>query len=307
MHDLHISNNANYDVNEMEPLLPLQLRQYKWSQHRNHILAIPMAEEAQTAETFIILQQESEIKPASIVEVGRDPKIRPFLRLIQSRPIFFETRHLKIPLLENDKTKRKLIKRRRDRVQVAAHQLANLLLSKNNYHHLRRLERLVEEQGTVAHLLQGTTWRQILRTDNILLPYQTFFWYRASVGRLSFFNTATKVPNGGCHICPDEKESTEHLFWDCELAQKVWQRLLQEWTGTKTSRRQLATNKPNIFQRRPPVEALRYRYASLIDQGASMEEIVTAWTKPGLFSRPPWRPISGQSAMTEYTTTSNNR
>jgi hypothetical protein len=105
---------------------------------------------------------------------------------------------------------------------VAAHQLANLLLSKNNHHHLQRLERLAEEQGTVAHLLQGTTWRQIWRTDNILLPYQTFFWYRASVGRLSFFNPATKVPHGRYHFCPEEKESTEHLLWDCELAQKVW-------------------------------------------------------------------------------------
>jgi hypothetical protein len=64
------------------------------------------------------------------VEVGQDPAVTHFVQLIQSRPIYFETRRLEVPLLENEKIKRKIIKRKQERVKVAAHRLTTLFLYK---------------------------------------------------------------------------------------------------------------------------------------------------------------------------------
>ena len=129
----------------------------------------------------------------------------------------------------------------------------------------------------MATLLQGTTWRKIWSTDSLLLPYQTFFWYRATTGRLSFYNPTTQAPRGICQLCQTQSESTEHLLWDCVIAKKVWQQLHSKWTGVNTSKQQLQTIKINIFQRQPPAVAVRNRYADREHQGASPEDIMEAW------------------------------
>ena len=270
-------HRADYDIHGLEPLVPLQLQQYQWKETGKYILATPHQESQRTSESFIVLEQSNELKPARIVELGQDPKIQHYSQLLQSRPIYFETRKIKIPLLENPQSKKQLVTKLRDRTQLARRQLARLLFKNTKQVQTKRLDLLAEDPRSVAAILQRSTWRKIWSTDHILLPYQTFFWYRLTTGRLSFYNPESKDPRGKCHLCEGKSENTEHLLWDCVLAKKVWQQLHSKWTGINTSRSQLDSIKQNIFQREPPAVTVRYRYTVNESQGTSTADKVEAW------------------------------
>ena len=270
-------HRANYLVDEVEPIKSLQLNHYRWIRQENYILASPTDASQRTMETFLIVKIPTELQPACIVEVGQDPRSQHFAQLVRARPLYFETSQLKIPLLETSHSQNRLLKRHRDRGSVAYQQLA-LLAQEHNTRKLQdRITQLGKIEGTVKSLLLGTTWKQIWKTDGILLPYQTFFWYRASTGRLSFYNPSD--PKRICQLCPGKQESTEHLLWDCVLARRVWQQLQQKWTGTRTSKSQLTTIKLNIFQRQPPAETVRYRYTKPHEEMASPNDILMAWNE----------------------------
>eukprot|EP00644_Phytophthora_capsici_P003453 jgi/Phyca11/549079/estExt2_Genewise1Plus.C_PHYCAscaffold_310143 len=99
---------------------------------------------------------------------------------------------------------------------------------------------------------------QLWAHSNELTEYQVWVNYRLAVRQLNLFH-ADRPRNICCRqlpACAKEKETLEHLFWDCPCAQACWRRLIQHWTGEFWADQELECFQPNCANRQaPPLSA----------------------------------------------------
>ena len=98
-----------YDAKEREPLPILQLDRYRWSHQGKYIVAVPKQPERATEENFLIVDPREDVQPATIIDEGQDNQAQHFIKIVKSRPLYFETKTTTIPLLETKASQRKLI------------------------------------------------------------------------------------------------------------------------------------------------------------------------------------------------------
>jgi hypothetical protein len=80
--------------------------------------------------------------------------------------------------------------------------------------------------------------------------------YRIAVRQLNLFNDGrNRKDDNSCRQleqCAGQKETLEHIFWDCPCAQACWQIMISHWTGEQWAPRHLAHFQWNCANRKAP-------------------------------------------------------
>ncbi|EGZ11078.1 hypothetical protein PHYSODRAFT_519249 [Phytophthora sojae] len=98
--------------------------------------------------------------------------------------------------------------------------------------------------SSLNHAAQASEWQAaaLLQTPKEvwdhrgeLTEYQVWVSYRIAVRQLNLYHSDRARDNSCRKLldCQGQKETMEHLFWECPCAQVCWQKLICHWTGVR--------------------------------------------------------------------------
>eukprot|EP00644_Phytophthora_capsici_P003090 jgi/Phyca11/541570/estExt2_Genewise1Plus.C_PHYCAscaffold_70273 len=83
--------------------------------------------------------------------------------------------------------------------------------------------------------------KQLWAHNNELTAYQVWVSYRVALRQLNLYHDGRSLDNScrKLQCCHGQKETLEHILWDCPCAQACWQKLVCHWTGEQWTLQQL--------------------------------------------------------------------
>ncbi|KAK1943976.1 hypothetical protein P3T76_005372 [Phytophthora citrophthora] len=100
---------------------------------------------------------------------------------------------------------------------------------------------------------------QIWQIDGVLTDYQRWTLYRICTRTLNLYHEGWPE-NRQCtyQMCTKNKETIEHIVWECSRAQDVWQEWLPKWLGHYPHREELDRLIPHLASRTAPTVSPKF-------------------------------------------------
>ena len=97
---------------------------------------------------------------------------------------------------------------------------------------LLRLQQSAERNERYCAALHQTP-TELWRHRNAITEYQVWVCYRMALHQLNLYSSGREL-NNCCRklpVCRGQKETLDHTFWGCPVAQGCWRALITYWTG----------------------------------------------------------------------------
>ncbi|OWZ14768.1 RxLR effector protein [Phytophthora megakarya] len=150
--------------------------------------------------------------------------------------------------------------------------------------------RLVKLITTMLLKAQMRTWQEATMCQtpkeqwahqNKLTDYQVWVAYRVASGQLNLYHE-DRPQNNSCRRtknCDNTKETLDHIFWNCRIAQACWNLCIGQWTGeiqNGVSRNRYV--ELCASRKAPQIPAIRKRLLQAFDPDEA-EEMEKLWNR----------------------------
>ena len=125
------------------------------------------------------------------------------------------------------------------------------------------------------------TPKQLWSHKNAITEYQVWVYYRLVLHQLNLFFPGRELDNS-CRrlpVCAGHKETLEHIFWTCPVAQGCWQAVLSAWHGSDVRLNDVSQYAGNCLARTPPPMSRTLLQRLQRAFGDTVEEYIAQWKR----------------------------